>query len=491
MYRFCFSMVTLFALLVASGRTADKIDFRAQIRPILAQQCFDCDGADEPSRKAEQRLEVRDEAPTLPVPNPVEKARVAKLQADLAQLKSQLEAGTPAMQEEQAQWEQLVRRETPWQTLTITELTSAGKLIWEKEPDGSVLLRSGVPAKTTYDVQGTTPLRGITALRLEVLPDDALPNRGPGHALSGNAVVNEVQVSARPTKEVSPAVRFVRVEAPGKGRLLHLAEVEVMSQGQNVARQGKASQISTDYAGEATRAIDGNTNGEFAAHSTTHTAATDNPWWEVDLGKLYPVDHIVLWNRMDGDTSNRLPPFKIVALDEARHAVWQQESQVVPKPSLTMTLSDCRPTVGLRQPSATFSQQGWEVGKAVDGDVKTGWAFAPRCGEPQVAVFELGETLDFGAEAEVKLNVRLVQEFGENHTLGRFRLSVTNAPLPVVALSESMKAILAKPLDARTPAENGQVRELFRGASKEQRRLEEALIDKQKELNGIKPIGCR
>src|SRR4029077_16266789 len=41
--------------------------------------------------------------------------------------------------------------------------------------------------------------------------------------------------------------RYVRVELPGRSRTLTLAEVEVFSEGRNVARQGKASQSSTAF----------------------------------------------------------------------------------------------------------------------------------------------------------------------------------------------------------------------------------------------------
>src|SRR5262249_17436727 len=45
--------------------------------------------------------------------------------------------------------------------------------------------------------------------------------------------------------------RYVRIELPGKGKTLTLAEVEVYSDGRNVARQGKASQKNTAHGGVA------------------------------------------------------------------------------------------------------------------------------------------------------------------------------------------------------------------------------------------------
>src|SRR5262249_36149737 len=65
--------------------------------------------------------------------------------------------------------------------------------------------------------------------------------------------------------------RYVRVELPGPSHTLTLAEVQVLSHGDNVARRGRASQSSTAWNGVAERAIDGNTSGVFADDGETHT----------------------------------------------------------------------------------------------------------------------------------------------------------------------------------------------------------------------------
>ena len=64
--------------------------------------------------------------------------------------------------------------------------------------------------------------------------------------------------------------RFVRIELPGKQRVITLAEVQ-MSEGQNVALKKKASQSSTDFGGAAARAVDGNTDGSYSSNTQTHT----------------------------------------------------------------------------------------------------------------------------------------------------------------------------------------------------------------------------
>lgn len=86
-------------------------------------------------------------------------------------------------------------------------------------------------------------------------------------------------------------------------------EIENVSIGKN------AAQSSTISGGSAARAVDGNTNGNFAANSVTHTNSTLEPWWQVDLGSNRAVEQIRIWNRTDGDFSNRLTNFYVLVSD--------------------------------------------------------------------------------------------------------------------------------------------------------------------------------
>jgi len=68
----------------------------------------------------------------------------------------------------------------------------------------------------------------------------------------------------------------------------------------NIAAEGIATQSGTQLGANASRAIDGNTDGNFwGAQSVTLTDWTTHAWWEVDLGAVYNIDQINLWNRTD------------------------------------------------------------------------------------------------------------------------------------------------------------------------------------------------
>jgi putative heme-binding domain-containing protein len=126
--------------------------------------------------------------------------------------------------------------------------------------------------------------------------------------------------------------RYVRVELPGNNRTLTLAEVEVYSDGQNIARHGKATQKNTAYGGDASRAIDGNHNGSYGGGGQTHTQeGTANPWWQVDLGGDHPIDAIVIYNRIDGDLGQRLNGFTLQILDADHKVVFERTKQPAPQ----------------------------------------------------------------------------------------------------------------------------------------------------------------
>jgi len=67
----------------------------------------------------------------------------------------------------------------------------------------------------------------------------------------------------------------------------------------DVAVNKFATQSSTYASAPASRAVDGNTNGNFFNNSVTHTDYTYQAWWQVDLGGVYAINNINLWNRTD------------------------------------------------------------------------------------------------------------------------------------------------------------------------------------------------
>ena len=105
-----------------------------------------------------------------------------------------------------------------WTVLTPSRLASKKHATMTVQPDGSVLASGDKPNNDVYTVELSTDLKGITAIRLEVLTDPSLPEGGPGRAplfQVGDFLLTEFQLAA---VAVSPA------EAAGRCRFAGATE---------------------------------------------------------------------------------------------------------------------------------------------------------------------------------------------------------------------------------------------------------------------------
>ncbi len=132
-------------------------------------------------------------------------------------------------------------------------------------------------------------------------------------AMKSDAVMKEfeAEILRKPkTISINRDGRYVRIQLHGK-EALSLAEVEVLGNPQpehhethevskyNVALGKSAYQSSEAYGGKASRAIDGNTDGNWSQGSVIHTGHEEQPYWEIDLRAVYDVTRIELYPRTD------------------------------------------------------------------------------------------------------------------------------------------------------------------------------------------------
>ena len=94
--------------------------------------------------------------------------------------------------------------------------------------------------------------------------------------------------------------------------------------GENIAAHKSASQSSTAYEGEASRAVDGNRNNAWNNRSVTHTDFQDHSWWKVDLAKEEGVGTVRIYNRGDSNVGDRLSNFDVILLDKDGKEVTRQ-----------------------------------------------------------------------------------------------------------------------------------------------------------------------
>jgi hypothetical protein len=136
----------------------------------------------------------------LPVPTKDQSKRIESLDEAIRRAEAEYFGDTPELQVAQREWEERIRTKTQlWTVASPAEVSSSGKATLRVLPDKSVLASGVNPDRDQYTIEGEVqlPLDGEgdrVALRLELLQDDSLPQRGPGRASNGNLVLHGVDV---------------------------------------------------------------------------------------------------------------------------------------------------------------------------------------------------------------------------------------------------------------------------------------------------------
>jgi hypothetical protein len=142
--------------------------------------------------------------------------------------------------------------------------------------------------------------------------------------------------------------------------------------------------------------------------------------------------------------------------------------------------------IKLQNAQATISQGGYDVKSAVDGNVTAeadnGWAVSPELGRDQAATFELASALEGSKDRMLELTMH--QNFVDGqHSLGRFRISVTDAVSGLnFGLPPAIAAILAKPAGERSDAERESLLARAREDDKRYKELQAELTGQQQPL---------
>jgi hypothetical protein len=155
--------------------------------------------------------------PGMPVLTDEEQAKVKQFEAQAVELRKVLDASTPELAATQAEWEKQ-RRESSgqWKTVDFATLAAANGTMLTKQPDGSIKAGGTIPAAETYTLTANVDLKGITAIRLEALTDDAFKEKGPGTSGNGNFVLTEFKLAAdgQPVKLRNAAADFSQDKFP-------------------------------------------------------------------------------------------------------------------------------------------------------------------------------------------------------------------------------------------------------------------------------------
>lgn len=130
-------------------------------------------------------------------------------------------------------------------------------------------------------------------------------------------------------------------------------------------------------------------------------------------------------------------------------------SEVVVEVASAADFSDAR-RLTFASAEADFEQadKPWLAKNVYDGKTDTGWAIGPKFGESHDVMLYLTEPLTSPtADTVTHIRVRLQQEYGQQHTIGRFRVALRAGFEPDVKIPDAIKVVLETPVEKRTDAQ--------------------------------------
>jgi hypothetical protein len=136
--------------------------------------------------------------PRMKAPTARQQEELGSLDERIARLQSQVAAAAPKLQLDPAGMEKALRAEmnAGWTVLDPATFASSGDSKLTRLDDKSILAAGEPPLKETYDITARVEATGITAVRLDALVHESLPQRGPGRFTNGNFVLSDFELEA-------------------------------------------------------------------------------------------------------------------------------------------------------------------------------------------------------------------------------------------------------------------------------------------------------
>ncbi|HEV3237731.1 MAG TPA: PSD1 and planctomycete cytochrome C domain-containing protein [Gemmataceae bacterium] len=156
--------------------------------------------------------------PVLKIPTSVQKQDLDKLSAQIKELDKRIEGPIPEVDASQVAWEKDAGKEkaVDWVVLDPRDYKSLGGATLTKLKDHSLFATGPNPDKETYVVSAKTDLTEVTGIRLEAVPDDSFPEKGPGRSHNGNLVMTDFRITAagQPVKIKKATADFSQQDFP-------------------------------------------------------------------------------------------------------------------------------------------------------------------------------------------------------------------------------------------------------------------------------------
>lgn len=243
----------------------------------------------------------------------------------------------------------------------LTDLAFSGSTVPFTAPAQSItllVLPAGVTKPLVYTISGQVTLSGAGQNGVTMTLSGS---QSASVVTSGSGNYSFASLTAAGNYTVTPSLSGYTFTPPsqtfsnlGANQTANFTATAVTGGNTNLALGKVATQSSTlggfGASTAASSAVDGNTDGNFAHGSVSHTDVAANSWWQVDLGASATIGSVVIWNRMDC-CSNRLSDYWVFVSNTAfaagdtpatlqgRAGTWSSHQTSYPNPSTTIAVN--------------------------------------------------------------------------------------------------------------------------------------------------------
>ncbi|MBI4657348.1 MAG: PSD1 domain-containing protein, partial [Verrucomicrobia bacterium] len=445
--------------------------------------------------------------PRIELKTPEHNQRLAQFDAEIAALelarKKILEETNATYAASQQQWEDSHRTKNidNWGPLLPMEMASQNGAVLTASADNSIGVTGKNPDRDIDTLRLLTPAKELSGLRLEAIPDPALPHGKAGRSENGEFILTRIEATARSPHPEKTKADFQRIQFGPWSRLgPFVGSSSKEAFGKDFGPEGKVDLQAAYQDGklkwqEVPSLKDGEVHALAVANASFYfyrtIRAAEARRIELRLGS---GGGLRVWLNGRSVHSNDADRAAAPDQDKVQIRLSRGENKLLVK---VVNRADqggfyfrAEPVlehkVSIAAGAADTSRGGYPVNGALDELIETGWsidAANETARQPHYAWFRLSEPIGFAEGTE--LEVRLIFDAPvPKKTLARFRLAVTASDdlAGFLALPDNTRALLLVEPRNRTPAQRLEIQGYYREQFvPEAKNLVKVLNDKRSE----------
>src|SRR6476620_365971 len=138
---------------------------------------------------------------------------INRLREQMRAAERDLKEKHPDWPKQMSRWGTTVAKGQPaWKTIAV-ENAGDNSQRYIPQKDGSILAQGYAPTKFSTLMRGPSPVKTVTAFRLELLNDPNLPCNGPGRSFMGTCALTEFTVEVEVKKGKKQKVKIAKALA--------------------------------------------------------------------------------------------------------------------------------------------------------------------------------------------------------------------------------------------------------------------------------------